>query len=212
MDYSKEVFVVTAPSGTGKTTLNQKIIEKLPEVAISISLTTRAKREGEENGVHYWFVDQAEFDKNVHSGKMLEWAEIYGNFYGTTEDELKRIASKNQKAILEIDVQGWLNSKEKLPLAKSIFIMPPSMQVLWERLKNRGTDTHEVQLKRIGIARHELSYYNYYDYFIINDDLDTAYEELKSVFNGTPKLRLNREQGAAYCLKLMEEADQAQWV
>ena len=141
MNLDTMIYVVTAPSGTGKTTLNRKLTEKFEDIAISISHTTREKRPKEVHGDHYWFISQSEFHKKVKSGLMLEWAEVFGNFYGTSIEEVHRIQKLGKTPILEIDVQGWELSKSKIKHAKSIFILPPSMKELYERLNNRGTET-----------------------------------------------------------------------
>ena len=207
----KEVYVVTAPSGTGKTTLNRRLERDIERVEISISLTTRPRRPNEVNGDHYWFVTAEDFDDTVRSGKMLEWAEVFGNKYGTSMGEVERIVKSDRAALLEIDVQGWLKARRDLPEAKSIFIFPPSMQVLWDRLKNRGTDSLEVRKRRINTAVEELKHASDYQYFIINDDLERAYTELKSIVLRDSSSGLSRDEALAHGEALIEEARRASW-
>ena len=198
------VLVITAPSGTGKTTLNRRLVRELSNLEISVSLTTRSSRQNEINGDHYWFVTKQEFQNKITSGTMLEWAEVFGNLYGTSLDEVQRIQTEGKRPVLEIDVQGWEKAKDKLPGATSVFIMPPSMKTLWERLKNRGTDPLEVRLRRINTAREELDHGKHYQYFVINDDLDRAYFELKQIVLGQ-KPSLDRQNGLSHCQKLLNE-------
>ncbi|MFK7823439.1 MAG: guanylate kinase [Oligoflexales bacterium] len=204
MDDKLGVLVITAPSGTGKTTLNRRLVRELSSLEISVSLTTRPSRKNEVHGDHYWFVTKQEFQDKISSGKMLEWAEVFGNLYGTSMDEVHRIQSEGKRPVLEIDVQGWEKAKDKLPQATSTFIMPPSMRALWERLKKRGTDSLEVRLRRINTAREELDHGKHYQYFVINDDLDSAYLELKQIVLGQ-KPSLDRLNGLAHCEKLLNE-------
>ena len=204
MDDKLGVLVITAPSGTGKTTLNRRLVDELGNLEVSISLTTRQSRKNETHGDHYWFVTRQEFQEKISTGKMLEWAEVFGNLYGTSLDELHRIREGGRRPVLEIDVQGWEKAKDKLTDAISVFIMPPSMKTLWERLRNRGTDSLEVRLRRIHTAREELDHGKHYQYFVINDDLERAYLELKEIVLGN-KPSLNRQDGLSHCQKLLEE-------
>ncbi|NRA44720.1 MAG: guanylate kinase [Oligoflexales bacterium] len=204
MDDKLGVLVITAPSGTGKTTLNRRLVRELSNLEISVSLTTRSMRKNEKHGDHYWFISKEEFEEKLSSGKMLEWAEVFGNLYGTSLDEMHRIQANGKRPVLEIDVQGWEKAKDKLPNATSIFIMPPSMRALWERLKKRGTDPLEVRLRRIHTAREELDHGKHYQYFVINDDLDRAYLELKQIVLGREPT-LDRQNGLSHCQKLLNE-------
>lgn len=198
------VLVITAPSGTGKTTLNRRLVSELSNLEISVSLTTRPSRKNEINGDHYWFVSKQEFHEKLNEGKMLEWAEVFGNLYGTSVDEVHRIQALGRRPILEIDVQGWEKAKSKLPEAVSIFIMPPSMKTLWERLRKRGTDPLDVRIRRIHTAREELDHGKHYKYFVINDDLERAYSELKQIVLGQEH-SLDRQKGLIHCEKLLDE-------
>ncbi len=203
------VYAVSAPSGTGKTTLNSRIEQRHRDVEISVSLTTRKQRPGEIDGKHYHFVDRKEFEKNVNEGKMLEWAEVFGNLYGTSKSEVERITEKGHKVILEIDVQGWMTAKPKLPGALAIFILPPSMIDLWNRLEKRGTDSPEVRWQRFKAARNEIAAGRIYDFFIINDDLERAYHELEAIIiKGEPGLT-SGEAGRECCDRLLKEFEQS---
>lgn len=203
------IFAVSAPSGTGKTTLNCRLERDHLDVEISVSLTTRKQRPGEIAGKHYHFVDRPEFEKNVAAGNMLEWAEVFGNLYGTSKAEVERITAKGHKVILEIDVQGWMTAKPKLPGALSIFILPPSMIDLWHRLEKRGTDSPEVRWRRFQAARDEIAAGRIYDYFIVNDDLERAYKELEAIIVSGEPGRTSQEAGEALCDRLLNEFEQS---
>lgn len=208
----KNIFVITAPSGTGKTTLNRRLAQAHPDLEISVSNTTRAKRPTEVNGDHYWFVTPETFQADAEAGKMLEWAEVFGNFYGTSLLEVKRILDQNHKVILEIDVQGWEQASPKIPGAQSIYILPPSIKLLWGRLQNRATESRESLRRRIETARRELDFCQNYQYFIINDCIESAYAELEALVTAGQPTRLTREEGLAYCLQLKSEFDSADWL
>ncbi|MEY4630390.1 MAG: hypothetical protein RIQ81_510 [Pseudomonadota bacterium] len=199
------IFAVSAPSGTGKTTLNSRLHNQHPDVEISVSLTTRPQRTGEVDGMHYHFVDRTEFQRHINAGKMLEWAEVFGNLYGTSHAEIERITGRGHKVILEIDVQGWKTIKPKLPGAISIFILPPSMEDLWKRLEKRGTDAPEVRWRRFKTARDEIAAGRIYDYFIVNDQLERAYAELEAIIVGGETGKISGAGGVALCDRLLEE-------
>ena len=205
---NNDIFVVSAPSGTGKTTLNQRLVSThSASVEISISLTTRAMRANEKAGVDYHYVSPAQFQKSVDAGEMLEWANVFGNLYGTSIQEISRIRKKGHKVILEIDVQGWQKAKPKLPGAVSVFIIPPSIDTLWRRLETRGTDNLEVRWRRLQTARNEIASGSNYDCFIVNDTLETAYAELESIIIGGNPGKVPRPAGVALCQKLLREFD-----
>lgn len=212
MDHQTKVFVISAPSGTGKTTLNRKLVNEFPQLQFSVSHTTRPIRSGETNGDHYHFVTNDQFTELVAQGKMLEWAEVFGNKYGTSSDELARIHRLGKIGLLEIDVQGWHQARQKLENAVSIFILPPSVSDLWQRLEKRGTDAQEVRLKRILTARKEIENGHEFQYFIINDDFAQAYEELKHIVIDRKDGALSRQQGLQHCTELLREFDNAAWL
>lgn len=202
------VFVVSAPSGTGKTTLNRRLVSEFPDrVEISVSLTTRKIRAGETDGVDYHFVSEGRFQAAVERKIMLEWALVHGNLYGTSMQELEAIAARKHQAILEIDVQGWDSARKRLQDATAIFILPPSMMELWLRLKGRGTDELPVLLRRIRNARDEIAAARNYDFFIINDELESAYQALKSIIVEGRDGKINASQGNEICQRLLTEFD-----
>lgn len=175
------LVVVSAPSGTGKTTLCHRAIAALERVRFSVSHTTRKRRRGEVDGRDYYFVEQPVFRRMVERNEFLEWAHVYGNLYGTSVAEVERAAADGVDLIVEIDVQGARQIIEKRPDAVSVFVLPPSMAVLEARLRGRGTDSDEAIAKRLEEARVELSEAGLYQYWIVNDTLDAAVAELIAV-------------------------------
>jgi len=174
------LFVVSAPAGTGKTTLVQMLVNEFPCVVESISYTTRDPRPQEINGVHYHFVKPEEFKTMVKAGKFLEYVGLYGNFYGTSRDKVIEELDQGKHVVLVIDTQGGLQLKSKMD-ACFIFIKPPSFEELKKRLVNRQTEPLAVVEKRLQWAEKEYEDSKYYDYHIINDDLNIAYQVLKSI-------------------------------
>ncbi|RED09430.1 guanylate kinase [Ectopseudomonas oleovorans] len=187
------LYIVSAPSGAGKTSLVKALLDALPDIRVSVSHTTRAMRPGEANGVNYHFVDCATFTNLLEHGDFLEHAEVFGNYYGTSQAALERTLAEGHDLILEIDWQGAQQVRRKLPHAQSIFILPPSQAALRQRLDNRGQDSAEIIERRMREAVSEMSHYVEYDYLIINDDFASALEDLKSIFR-TRQLRLDRQQ------------------
>ncbi|HMK61538.1 MAG TPA: guanylate kinase [Dissulfurispiraceae bacterium] len=175
------LFVVSAPSGAGKTTLCRKAGEVLDGLKHSVSYTTRSPRPGEIQDVHYTFVDQDEFREMIEGGEFIEWAEVHGNFYGTSRQRIEDIISAADDVMLDIDVQGARQLREHYPESILIFILPPSMSVLEQRLFNRMSDSREVIGKRLRKAREEISEYKYYDYVIVNDLFDDAFSTFSSI-------------------------------
>ena len=140
MNCFDKVYVITAPSGTGKTTINRKLVREIPDIEISTSYTTRKIRPGEANGDHYWFIGEQEMLDHINGNKMLEWAEVFGRYYGTSYKEVERILALGRKVILEIDVQGWMQVKANSKEIKSILILPPSVRILKDRLESGFDD------------------------------------------------------------------------
>lgn len=173
-------FVVSAPAGTGKTTLVQMLVNEFPCVVTSISYTTRKPRQGEVQGVHYHFITEEEFEQRIAANDFLEYVKLYGNYYGTSHSWVLEQQKKGKHVILVIDTQGGLLLKGKFP-AKFIFIKPPSIDVLRQRLLSRNTETPEVIAERVAWAAKEMKEGNLYDYQIVNDDLNIAYQILKSI-------------------------------
>lgn len=176
------LIVVSAPSGCGKDTIISKVLENLGDDAmVSVSMTTRSMRPGEEEGVNYFFVSVDEFKQHIENGDMLEYATYGSNYYGTPIKPVKDKLAEGKIVFLIIEVEGGGNVKKIFPEAKKIFIMPPSMQVLESRLRNRGTDSEEAIAERLRIAETELARANEYDYIIENDVLEDAVSDVMSV-------------------------------
>ena len=175
------IFIVSAASGTGKTTLVSRLTAAQPQIRVSVSHTTRAPREGEEHGCHYYFVSREEFVELIGQGAFLEHAEVFGNFYGTGIESVRQMSEAGYDVILEIDVQGAAQVRRALPEAVGIFILPPSLAVLAERLRGRGTDSAEVIKRRLGLAAEEIQEALSFDYAVINHDLDQAEAELLAI-------------------------------
>lgn len=171
---SGNIFIISAASGTGKTTLVSRLLQKHPDIRASVSHTTRPPRAGEENGRHYHFVDTAAFEAMIGEAAFLEYAQVFGNYYGTSTAQLEALAAEGADVILEIDVQGAAQVRRALPQAASIFIAPPSFAALEARLRGRGTDDGAVIAKRLAEARGEIEQAPLFDYLVVNDDLDQA--------------------------------------
>ncbi len=173
-----KLFVVSAPSGAGKTTIIHRAIGVVPELVLSVSHTSRRPREGEIDGSDYFFVDADDFTRKIENKEFLEWAEVHGNFYGTSVKEINKRIENGETVILDIDVQGAQQVRKNEEIkAVYIFIEPPSMDELKNRLANRGTESEESLQKRLKNAKHELTFKNQYDFVIVNDQLDSAVEE-----------------------------------
>jgi len=211
-EFQRSIVIVTAPSGTGKTTLTRRLIKETPDLSFSVSVTTRPMRKGETDGEHYWFVNRDTFLQKEKNGDLIEWAEVFGNFYGTTKQEIKRIEALGHKALLEIDVQGAKNVRSQYPNSCSIFIMPPSLKDLWQRLSQRGTDTLEVRMCRLYTAGKELAEGKAFQHFIINDNLEKAFSELKNLVMYGQAASLTYEQGLKHCAALIEEFNHLDWL
>ncbi len=176
------LYIIAGCSGVGKGTLIKLFLEKNPEIKLSVSATTRKPREGEQNGVNYFFVSQEEFKKSVENNEFLEWAEFSGNYYGTKKSFVEKTLNKGIDLILEIEVQGAKQVKEKMPEAISIFIMPPSLQELEARLRGRHTETEEAIQARLHQVSREIEAGKNFDYKIVNDKLETAVENMQKIF------------------------------
>ena len=175
------VFIVSAPAGTGKTTLVQRLVLEFPSIIASVSYTTRQPREGEIEGLHYHFISESEFQAKIAAADFLEYVELYGTYYGTSRQWVKQQQQKGKHVVLVIDTQGALKVKELIP-SILIFIRPPSLEVLRTRLLQRQTETPQMVEKRLAWAQKELELSRQYDYQLINDDLEIAYEVLRSIF------------------------------
>jgi guanylate kinase len=186
---SGNLFTVSAPSGAGKTSLVNATLEALPDLRISVSHTTRSMRPGEKVGVNYIFVDEKTFIDLIKAGDFLEHAQVFGNFYGTSESWVRETLDAGYDVILEIDWQGAEQVRKIIPETVGIFILPPSRDVLRERLTNRGQDKAEVIEQRMSEARDEISHFSEADYVIVNDEFQTALDELKAIILRTDLYR-----------------------
>jgi guanylate kinase len=190
------LIIVSGPSGAGKSALAVAVLSALPGLNFSISYTTRAPRGNERNGIEYHFVTKAEFEALIQSGDLLEWAEVYENFYGTGWKFIDAKLRLGEDVMLDVDVQGARTIRAKRPDAISIFILPPSFQVLRTRLANRKLDKDYVIENRLRIARQEIVQYRDYEYLIINGDFRNSVEELKAIIVGS-RCRMTSRSGLA---------------
>ena len=186
-------IVLSAPSGTGKTTLAHRLIEESDNCVFSVSITTRTPRQGEQHGLDYVFVDGDRFDKMIESGDLAEWAYVHGDRYGTPKKALNDAADLGQQVVLDIDVQGALQIRDAIPDAKLIFVLPPSVDVLLERLRIRGTEESEVLGLRLRSALEELEVALDFDYIIINEHLSDCVQEIRDIIEGKETVGLNSE-------------------
>jgi len=177
------LYIVSAPSGAGKTSLLTAVRQQLPQLKVAVSHTTREPRPGEQDGVHYHFVSHEEFNKMQVAGDFLEDAQVFGNFYGTSKQAVNSQLALGEQVVLEIDWQGAQQVREIYPQAISIFILPPSIAALENRLRIRDQDSEQVIQGRMAQAQSEISHYGEYQYIIINDDLDEAIHALTSLFS-----------------------------
>ncbi len=186
------IYVVTAPSGAGKTTLVRALLAADHQIQLSVSFTTRQPRTGEVNGKDYCFVSREEFERMIAASALLEYAEVFGNYYGTSQEWIESMLAQGQDILLEIDWQGAQQVRRLLPEAIGIFILPPSLVALEERLRGRGKDSEEVILHRLSAAKDEISHVDEFDYVIVNDQFDEAQRDLLAVVRAE-RLRLGRQ-------------------
>jgi guanylate kinase len=175
------VFVVSAPSGAGKTTLCGRLVAGLGGLVFSVSVTTRSPREGERQGVDYHFVTHEEFESRRRDGEFLEWAVVDGQLYGTSAAMVRGAIAQGTDVLLDIDTQGAASVRRLLPEAVLVFIMPPGQRELRERLTRRGTEAPDALARRLALARGEIEKWPLYDYVVVNDDLDAAHEQLRGI-------------------------------
>ena len=175
------LFIISAPSGTGKTTLCSAVLNRFPNMLYSVSYTTRKPRNGEQSGIDYHFIKKKDFKDKIEDGKWAEWAEVHGNYYGTSAELLDKGLDSGRDIILDIDVQGTIRLLERYPESVTIFVMPPSIEELKRRLKLRNTDSGEVIARRLENAKMEMAKKDLYLHVIINDQLPDAIEQLIAV-------------------------------
>ncbi len=175
------VLIVSAPSGAGKSTLVKRLLASVPGLWFSVSYTTRPRRAGERNGKDYFFVSRDRFKKMIAGGEFVEWADVFGQLYGTAREQLEAARKAGRDILLDIDVQGHRQVRWKLPQAISIFVLPPSYHELERRLRHRHSDAPEVIERRLQTARQEIQHWREYDYLVVNDDLHAATLALKTV-------------------------------
>ena len=180
-EHAPVVIVVSAPSGAGKTTVIERVLADLPGIRFSVSHTTRPPRDGEREGVDYHFVERAAFERLRDENKLLEWAEVHGNLYGTSRAELEAARAEGKDVLLDLDVQGAAQVRACLPEAVTVFILPPSYPALERRLRGRGQDDEATIQRRLAVAACEIAKVTDYDYALVNDDVDACVEELKTI-------------------------------
>lgn len=188
------LMVVSGPAGVGKGTLVRELMESREQVVLSVSATTRMPRPGEANGVQYWFKDRQEFESMIRTDQLLEWVEYCGNYYGTPTDYVKTRIGEGKIVILEIEVEGALRIRKLFPDSVLVFVLPPDMRELEERLKRRGTETPEAIHLRMRRSAEEFSFLPQYDYFVINEDIGPATDALVRIIDAE-QMRITRNPG-----------------
>ena len=190
MNERGKIFIFSAPSGSGKTTIVQRVLASIPSLSFSVSATTRARRGKEADGIDYHFISVEEFQRRIKNKEFLEWEEVYsGRYYGTLLSEVERIVSAGKSAVFDLDVLGGINVKKHYgDEAVAFFVKPPSLQELRDRLVNRGTESEEEIERRLAKAEKELTYSPQFDYIIVNDDLETAVEETLEIIKKSLRL------------------------
>ena len=201
------LFIVSAPSGTGKTTLVERLEQILPNLRMSRSYTSRPARAGERDGIDYTFITRQQFDAMIDRGEFLEWAEVFGNRYGTSRPDTERLQASGQDVVLVIDVQGAAQVKRSGIDHTSIFVLPPSFQILERRLRGRSADTETAMQKRLAAARAEAGCYVDYDYVVINDQLEPTVVRLQEII-AAERSRMHRMRPVAEdIIKTFRKAD-----
>lgn len=175
------LIVLSGPSGVGKGTVGNALRKRLPKLTYSVSATTRQPRQGEENGVNYFFRTREQFHEMIEKGELLEYAEYVGNYYGTPRDFVEQTLAQGQDIFLEVEVQGALQVKEKFPEGIFIFLLPPSLDELKERIRGRGTETQAIIDHRMSVAVDEMNLMQHYDYAVVNDEIDLACRRIESI-------------------------------
>ena len=183
LSYANFIIILSSPSGAGKSTITKKLLETDPRITLSVSATTREPRDGEEDGVHYYFLSKDSFKEEIDKGNFVEHAEVFGNYYGTLKREVEKKFADSKDIILDIDWQGARQVSDQMDNKRllRIFILPPSIKELENRLRNRGTDSEEVIQKRMDQAKSEISHFNEYDYIVVNDDIEETFKQIQSI-------------------------------
>lgn len=187
------LLVISGPSGCGKGTVSKALLERNSDIEFSISSTTRKKRKGEEDGVNYFFVDEEEFEDRVKNNEFLEYAFVHNNYYGTPRDFVLEEIEKGEIVLLEIDVQGAMQVKKNYKNVVFVFLLPPNMAELKNRITKRGTESEEAINRRFENAFEELSFVGEYDYFVVNDEVDNAVNDIENIIK-VEKLRVKRDK------------------
>lgn len=201
MSNKGNLIILSAPSGSGKTSLAHRLLKEQKDVSFSVSYTTRPRRTGEKEGIDYFFVSPRQFSEMVDQGAFLEWAFVYENYYGTSRSFVEERLQAGRDVLLDIDVQGARKVWQQVPEAVTVFVLPPSFHTLRERLVDRGLDDSEVIRKRLACAREEIQCYREYQYLIVNDEMERAVMELQSII-GAARCRVpNRQAQAAEIVK-----------
>ena len=189
------MFILSSPSGAGKTTVARRLLAEDGAIAMSVSVTTRPMRPGEVEGRDYHFVDKAEFDRMVHDGELIEWAEVFGNFYGTPKAQIKAGLKTGQDFLFDIDWQGTQQLYQRMETdVVRVFLLPPSIAELEQRLRGRGTDSETVIEGRMARARSEISHWDGYDYVVVNDDIDACFTKVRMILEAE-RMRRARQTG-----------------
>lgn len=181
------LIIVSAPSGAGKSTLCRRLLARLPQLVYSISYTTRRPRAGERDGVDYHFISQTEFRQRIAAGRWAEWAEVHGNYYGTAREDIARHLAAGRDVLLDIDVQGMRQLLQVFPRSETVFIRPPSLEVLRQRLERRGTESPEVIDTRMRAAEREMAEQHRYRHVVVNDRIDAAEAQLLAIVAGAAR-------------------------
>ena len=191
-----QLFVVSAPSGTGKTTVVERLVQIVPDLALSRSYTSRAARAGEADGVDYNFVTRTRFEEMIAAELFLEWADVFGNLYGTCATDTEEFLSRGKDLVLVIDVQGARQVRQRYAGTVGVFVMPPSFEVLEQRLRGRSKDAEDAMQRRLRTARNEVAAFVEYEYVIVNDALDACVDRLRAIILAE-RAKLNAVRGEA---------------
>jgi len=189
------MFILSSPSGTGKTTIARRLLREDGEIAMSVSVTTRPARPGEVDGHDYYFIDDAKFNVMVDEGELVEWAQVFGNNYGTPKSQIKAGLKEGRDFLFDIDWQGTQQLYQRMETdVVRVFLLPPSIGELESRLQGRGTDSDDIIAGRMDRARHEISHWDGYDYVVVNDDIDACFEKVKTILEAE-RMRRARQTG-----------------